>query len=345
MATVVVVCLYLIVDRASAGELQLEEAAVAALATSGLANQLQSLTNAYATVRSSALFVTNLDEFLREPPSPVVLLPRDLSGQVTEAVGSLELRDVVYAYPDQEARGVDGVNLTLRPGEIVAVVGENGSGKSTLAKILAGLYTPTAGRAVARLSNGEERVLAGLEPGTLAAVFQDFSRYELTLSQNVRLGAVAQSRDADTDAGIVDQVEAALRAVGLADAVAQLPQGSATRLGRQFASGSELSIGQWQRLAVARSVFSKAPFVILDEPTSALDPKVEAEIFNNLRGLYPGRGVLLISHRLSSVRDADHIVLLAEGRTAERGTHDELMVRDGLYAALFRAQAQRYLDP
>ena len=220
-------------------------------------------------------------------------------------------------------------------GEVVALVGENGSGKTTLAKIVAGLYRPQGGRVlwddvdVANVDRDELRA-------SIAVIFQDFERYLLPASENVGMGRHERIDD------VADVIAAATRA-DADEFLSRLPEGYDTMLGREFSGGYDLSIGQWQRVALARAFFRDAPFVILDEPTAALDARAESRLFERLRELLEGRSVLLISHRLSSVRSADRIYVLDGGRVVEEGTHDELMAAGGRYAELFTLQARAYM--
>jgi ATP-binding cassette subfamily B protein len=221
------------------------------------------------------------------------------------------------------------------PGEVVALVGENGSGKTTLVKLICQLYRPQSGRV---LWNGVDA--ATLDPqdlrSDLTVIFQDFLHYHLTASENIEMGRV------DLPHGPEEVSEAARRA-SAHEFIARLPEGYETRLGRQFYGGHELSVGQWQRLALARAFFRGGSFLVLDEPTAALDPRAESELFSQMRALSEGRSVLLVSHRFSSVRTANRIYVLKHGRVVESGSHAELMELGGTYAELFTLQAAAYL--
>jgi ABC-type multidrug transport system fused ATPase/permease subunit len=225
--------------------------------------------------------------------------------------------------------------MEIGAGEIVALVGENGSGKTTLAKLLCRLYLPHAGRV---LWDGVDT--ATVDPDGLrrwvAVIFQDFLHYALTASENIGMGRHQQIDDPDA-------IRAAARQAGAHDFLARFPEGYETVLGPEFEGGKELSVGQWQRIALARAFFRDAPFIILDEPTAALDARAEHELFESIRTLCRGRSVLLISHRFSSVRSADRIYVLDAGKIVESGSHDQLMAVGGRYADLFTLQASAYL--
>jgi ATP-binding cassette subfamily B protein len=247
-------------------------------------------------------------------------------------VQGIRFEHVSFRYPGAEESVLDDVNLEVRPGENIALVGANGAGKSTLIKLLLGLYRPTSGRitydAVAVSDMDQESLRANV-----SCVFQDFVRYEMPLRDNIAFGRL----DADPD-----DVEQAGRASGLAEMVAALSSRYDTQLGRSFRDGIELSGGQWQRVALARSFIRKAQVIVLDEPTAALDPRAELEVFGKFVELVEGKTSILISHRLGSARLADRILVLNRGRITESGTHEQLMKDGGQYAEFFRMQAKWY---
>ncbi|WP_051466576.1 ABC transporter ATP-binding protein [Actinomadura oligospora] len=282
----------------------------------------------------SAPLVRDLESFLALRPEVERGRP---GGTAPAEFGSVDFEDVSFTYQGAERPALEEVSLRIGAGEVVALVGENGSGKTTLAKLLAGLYAPGEGRI---LVDGAD--LADYDPATwrdtVAVLFQDFIRYALPAEDNIRIGAA--ERDPDDDA-----IRAAAKAAGADAFLSALPDGYATILSPQFGTGQDLSLGQWQRVALARAFLRAAPLVVLDEPSASLDARAERALFDSVRELYDGRTVLLISHRFSTVRTADRIVVLRSGRVAEQGTHDELMATGGLYAELFTLQARGYLAP
>ncbi len=215
-------------------------------------------------------------------------------------------------------------------------MGENGSGKTTLAKVICGLYPPDAG---AVLWDGVD--VREVDPEQLrrqiTVIFQDFVRYWLSARENIGVGRVERMGDHEA-------IVAAARQAGADAFIETWPEGYDALLGPIFEGGKDLSVGQWQRMALARAFFRDAPLVVLDEPTASLDARAEAELFERIRTLFEGRSVLLISHRFSSVRSADRIYVMKEGEIVEQGSHRELMAAGGLYAELFRLQAAAYLD-
>ena len=248
--------------------------------------------------------------------------------------GPVTAERVTFRYPGSERVALHDVSLRIEPGEVVALVGANGSGKTTLAKLLAGLYLPSEGRVCWDGQDTRDVDRHALFSQT-AIVFQDFIRYALSAGDNIALGR--HERHEET-AAIVRAAERS----GADQDIGTLPEGYQTLLGPAFINGTDLSQGQWQRIALARTFFRDAPLVILDEPTAALDAKAEHQLFARISELLAGRSVLLISHRFSTVRSADRIYVLDHGRVTESGTHDELLAASGIYAELFALQASPY---
>jgi ATP-binding cassette subfamily B protein len=262
----------------------------------------------------------------------------------------VELRGVGFAYPESTAPVLDDVTFTLRAGTVTALVGHNGAGKSTVVKLLTRMYGPTCGEILLDGHPLAEYDLGALR-GRSGVVFQDFARFALSLRENIDVaaGGAAMADDGRPATaagdGVADRrVEEAACLAGVDEVAATLPRGYETELTRQFEGGVELSGGQWQKVAVARAFLRDAALVILDEPTSALDAEAEHRLIERFREITRGRTALIISHRLSTVRQADHIVVLDAGRIVEQGSHDALIARGGVYAALFEMQAGRYRE-
>ncbi|HEY3061865.1 MAG TPA: ABC transporter ATP-binding protein, partial [Chloroflexota bacterium] len=247
---------------------------------------------------------------------------------------TLQLDGVTFTYPTGDRPALLDVSLEVRAGEIIALVGENGSGKTTLAKLLCGLYTPSAGT-----MTWDGLDTSAMDPSALrrgvAVLFQDFCQYFLSVRENIGVGRHERLLEPDS-------IPLAAQQAGADRFITDLPDGYETLLGPEFEGGHNLSVGQWQRMALARAFLRDAPLVILDEPTAALDARAEHELFDSMRSLFQGRTVLLISHRFSSVRSADRIYVLHHGRLIEHGTHGELMALSGQYAELFTLQAEAY---
>jgi ATP-binding cassette subfamily B protein len=293
---------------------------------------LQSFLNNLAGLYEHNLFISNLYEFLDIPrkvtdPEQPVPPPQPL----TEGI---EFRNVGFRYPASERSVLEDVNLTIRPGEVVALVGENGSGKTTLVKLLCRLYDPDSGSIT--LDGVDLRsFMTNVLRREISVIFQDYAHYNLSAAENIGFGNVELSDN-------LEAIVAAAKHADAHDAIMSLPQGYDTMLGKLLDNGEELSIGQWQKIALARAFLRGSQVIVLDEPTSAMDPKAEAGVFEKFRELLDGRTAILISHRLSTVRMADRIYVLQEGRVIESGTHDELVYRNGTYANLFESQARHY---
>jgi ATP-binding cassette subfamily B protein len=251
----------------------------------------------------------------------------------SEGFDLLTLDRVSYRYPGADRLAVDGVSLDLRRDEVVALVGENGSGKTTLAKVMTGLLPATEGVVC---YDGRPVSDVGLSiVRRTAVVFQDFVRYQATARDNIAFGDISRT-------GSDPHVTQAAEQAGASKFVARLPNGYDTMLSKAFGDGVDLSTGMWQRLALARAFFRDPSFLLLDEPAAALDARAEHALFATIRGLAAGRTVLFVSHRFATVRDADRIVVMHEGRIVEEGDHDSLMAAGGRYAEMFLLQASAY---
>jgi ATP-binding cassette subfamily B protein len=289
---------------------------------------LQGLAGLY----EDSLFLTYLYDFLdirpkvKEPAHPKEM-PKPMSTGIS-------FRGVSFGYPATHSYALKDVSLTIKPGQTVALVGENGSGKTTLVKLLCRLYDPQEGRITIDGTDLRDLKVMDLRK-EISVIFQDYFRYNLTAAENIWLGRA----DAPLNQELVT---AAAEASGAAEVIGRLEDGYGTVLGKWFDEGTDLSTGEWQKVALARAFMRDSQIIILDEPTSSLDPKAEAEVFSRLKTLLEGKTTIIISHRLSTVKLADLIIFLENGRVTETGTHADLMARGGDFAGLFEIQASKY---
>jgi ATP-binding cassette subfamily B protein len=293
---------------------------------------LQAILRGLAGLYEDNLFLTNFYRFLDLKPKIQPLAnPRSIPAHITRG---LVFEGVRFTYPGTTRPALESVDLTLAPGEVIALVGENGSGKTTLIKLLCLLYQPNAGRITL---DGLD--LRQVDPvrwrREISVTFQDYVHYALTAWENIWLGDIEQLPDRE-------RIEAAARRAGIDAAIQRLPKGYDTSLGSLFEAGKELSTGEWQKVALARAFMREARIIVLDEPTSSLDPLAEAALFQRFRSLIDGRSAVLISHRFSTVQMADCIYVLDGGRIVEHGSHQVLLQREGLYARMYLAQVGLY---
>lgn len=296
-------------------------------------SSFQSAMTSIARAYEDNLYINNLFTYLAIESDDVTR--RGPEDHADAEAPRLVFDHVSFRYPGSERACLEDVSFTVEPGETVALVGPNGAGKTTLIKLLVGLYDLREGairigdRDVREIDKGELRARVGV-------VFQDFVHYHLTASDNVGIGWLPSREDREA-------VRRAAEDAGAAEVIESLPGGYESMLGRWF-GGEQLSVGQWQRMALARAFMRKSRVLVLDEPTASIDAEGEHEIFERFRALDHGATAILITHRFSTVRMADRIVVLDGGRVADIGTHDELMARGGLYKRMFDLQAEGYLE-
>ena len=320
-----------VLRRAAAGGITVGDFGLFIQGISQLQQQFSNLLSGISGIYQNLLYMRNLYEFLELPTTG-----HDEGETWVGPIESIELQGVHFRYPLTDRDVLVDVNVKVRKGETLALVGENGAGKSTLVKLITFLYRPTAGRI---LVNGMDA--SRFSPSSLRAemstVFQDFGQYQMTVRENIALGNVNAAAD---DAA----VQAAAERAGAAEFIEALPERYDNMLGRWFEGGRQLSGGQWQRLALARLYFRGGSVLIFDEPTSALDADAEFEVIETLRAHARGRITIIVSHRFSTVRMAERIVVLQRGRVIEQGNHDELLAMNGVYARMFLRQARGYLE-
>jgi ATP-binding cassette subfamily B protein len=292
----------------------------------------QTILYAVSSIYENNLFMSNFFDFLGlQPRLSIAAQTKTLPAKL---LGGIEFRGVGFRYPESEEWALRDINLSICPGEKIALVGHNGAGKTTLIKLLSRLYDPTEG---AILIDGVD--IREVDPLVLrqriGVIFQDFVRYHLPARENIGFGQIEASAD-------LDRIVAAARKSGAHTVVETLPEGYETMLGRWFHGGHELSLGQWQKIALARAFMRDAEILVLDEPTASVDAESEYEIFRHFQELTAGKMAILISHRFSTVRMADRIAVIQGGSITEIGTHQQLLRLEGTYAHLFSMQAEGY---
>ncbi len=322
----------LIILRTVAGVLSVGDMTFLSGSFNRLQNQLQNLLSTFTRITESALYLQDYFDFLAIIPTI-----RD-TPEAIEAPGaihhSIRFENVGFKYPGTDIWAVRHVTFELQAGEKLALVGENGAGKTTLVKLLARMYDPTEGSI---LLDGQDIRSFTIDSyrRMIGVIFQDYVRFSFRAAENIAVGQIEKTEQ-------TDQIRQAAEK-SLADPVIQkLPGGYDQMLGKRFAEGIDLSGGEWQKIALARAYMRDAQIVILDEPTAALDARAEFEVFKRFAELTRGKTAVIISHRFSTVRMADRILVLKSGQMLEIGTHEELLLRQGLYAELFQLQAQGY---
>jgi len=326
-AILVVASLGIVVWLTIEGDLSLDQAGVGVLGVRQLSNGVTRTGNYVDALHHSGRFLRDYEQFRNDA---IELAPANDGPSAPTKISQVVVDNVGFVYPGSTEPALRGVSMTMRAGEVTAIVGANGSGKTTLLTLLAGLYLPTSGSI--RWDSQETADFSVRErQRAIAPLFQDFTQFHFSVRENISL------TDADST-----RLRTALELADI-NFIDELPDGLETQLGKAFADGTELSIGQWQRLALARALYRDAPILLLDEPASALDPGAEARLVGRLRRTYSDRCVIMISHRFASVRQADRIYVVDEGRIIEQGSHAELMKRAGAYRGLYQAQAEPLL--
>jgi ATP-binding cassette subfamily B protein len=320
-----------VIYRTVTGDLSWGTLQFLAGALAGASSNIQAVFSTMASIADQSLFLTDLIEFFKVQPAiqskpSAIPAPRPIrEGFVFE--------DVSFVYPGTSRLVLDRLHLRLSRGERVALIGENGQGKTTIVKLLTRLYDPSSGRILLDGIDLREYSIEDLHR-EIGVIFQDFMRYEMTARRNIETGRI--------DNGSHHALESAARKSLASEVIARLPAGYDQLLGRRFEGGVDLSGGEWQKIALARGYLRDAQVLILDEPTAALDAQSEYQVFQRFAELTEGKIALLISHRFSTVRMADRIVVLEGGRIVEEGSHSHLIAKGGRYAALFELQAANY---
>jgi ATP-binding cassette subfamily B protein len=325
-------CYVWVIYQAATGAITIGTLTFLAGAIAGASTNIQSIFSTFSSIADQALFLTDLLDFFATKPkirtkANALPAPRPIRE-------GFSFENVSFSYPGNDRLVLDGLTFRLERGQRVALIGQNGQGKTTIVKLLTRLYDPTAGRI---LLDGVDLREYDLEDlcRQIGVIFQDFMRYEMTAAENIAVGRIEARGDRD-------QIHLAAQKSRASEVVARLPKGYDQLLGRRFEGGLDLSGGEWQKIALARAYLRDAQVLVLDEPTAALDAQSEYDVFQRFSELTTGKIALLISHRFSTVRMADEIFVLEDGRIAERGDHNRLIAVGGRYADMFELQAASY---
>lgn len=336
--------------RAALGAISLGTLTFLASSFSRSRDLIQRLLSGASGIYEQALYLKDLFEFFEMRPT--ITSPPGAPEVPQPIREGFVFEDVGFQYPGSDRWAVRHVNFSLRPGERLALVGENGAGKTTLTKLLARLYDPTEGRILLDGRDLREYDLHSARRA-IGVIFQDFMRYDLRFDENIGVGEISKARDylnaaqngsaaSSVDGQVPETIVAAAEKSLATTLLPRLAEGYRQMLGRRFEGGVDLSGGEWQKIALARAYMRDAQVLILDEPTAALDARAEYEVFKRFSELVRGRMAIIISHRFSTVRIADRIIVLANGAVIEEGSHGELLAKGGLYAELFALQAEGY---
>jgi ATP-binding cassette subfamily B protein len=321
-----------VIWRTVTGDLTIGTLTLLAGAILQASSNIEQIFSTFAGIGDQALFLTDLLAFFDMKPT-IQSKPNALPAP-RPIVQGVEFRNVSFSYPGNSRKVLDRINFKLHINERLALIGENGQGKTTIVKLITRLYDPTEGQILLDGIDLREYNLDDLHR-EIGVIFQDFMRYEMTAAENIAVGRIEEIKN-------VDLLKRAAHKSMADETIGRLPLGFDQMLGRRFEQGVDLSGGEWQKVALARAYLRDAQLLILDEPTAALDARSEFEVFHRFAELTAGKMALFISHRFSTVRSADRILVLENGKIAEEGTHDELSRRGGRYAEMFEMQASSY---
>jgi len=332
VAALVFACYAYVIQKAAAGNITVGDLVLFFFLFQRGLIFLRDFINSFIGLYEDNLFLSNIIAFLNlKPLIKESKEPKIMPAKIKDCI---EFKDVNFAYPNSRRTIIKDLNLKIHSGETVAIVGENGAGKTTLIKLLCRLYEPDSGSILIDKTKIEDISIASVRRG-ISVIFQDFILYNATAAENIKFGDVNAPAD-------LERIEKAAKQAGIAEILQGLPEGYNTMLGKLFANSEELSIGEWQKLALSRAFFRNSDIIILDEPTSALDPKAEFHVFKSFRELTKGKTCIIISHRFSTVKMADNILVLDKGSIVEQGTHTDLMEMNGKYSYLYDIQAVNY---